>query len=206
MHPIRRSWFATLLALSLAPTLSLAQDSAWSLDPSVLSSGQQLLQHTPQREMDGLFQAVHAAARDDDQAQVLCDLFEPDADRSLSGLNTAAARLGGDNRQRFATAVANALLASLQAPAQPDDSALAQQGIKSAAVTGAMLHDGFAAGFATEGDSAESRQMRCQSLRWLLDAMQTRPLAERAAITRMLLQQGISSQQAASRPGTPGAG
>lgn len=183
-----------LLALSLAPTLALAQNNGWSLDPGVLASGQDLLKHTPQREMDGLFQAVHAAAQDGDHAQVLCDLFEPDADRSLSGLNATAARLGVANRQRFATAVANALVASLQAPTQPDDDALAQQGLKSAAVTAAMLHDGFAAGFATEGDALDRRQTRCRSLRWLLDAMQTRPLAERAAMTRMLLQQGMSHQ------------
>lgn len=194
MHPIRRPWCVLLLALALAPTQVLAQDTGWSLDPGVLASGQDLLKHTPQREMDGLFQAVHAAAQDDGQAQVLCDLFEPDADRSLSGLNAAAARLGVDNRQRFATAVANALVASLQAPAQPDDSALAQQGLKSAAVTAAMLHDGFAAGFDADGHTTDGRRTRCQSLRWLLDAMQTRPLAERAAMTRMLLQQGMQQQ------------
>ncbi len=194
MHPTRRYWFAMLLALSLAPTLAVAQNNGWALDPGVLASGQDLLKHTPQREMDGLFQAVHAAAQDDHQAQVLCDLFEPDADRSLSGLNAAATRLGADNQQRFATAVANALVASLQASTQPDDSAVARQGLKSAAVTAAMLHDGFAAGFAADGDAVDSRRTRCQSLRWLLDAMQTRPLAERAAMTRMLLQQGMQQQ------------
>ncbi len=195
MHPIRRFRFVLLLAASLVPTWAVAQDNGWSLDPGILASGQDLLRHTPPRQMDGLFQAVHAAAGDDDHAQVLCDLFEPDADRSLSGLNVAAERLGAETQQRFASAVANALVASLQAPAQPDDSAVAQQGLKSAAVTAAMLHDGFAAGFQADGDSRDSRTMRCQSLRWLLDAMQTRPLAERAAMTRMLLQQGMSQSR-----------
>lgn len=198
MHLIRRSCLALLLALLCAPTLAVAQDGGWSLDPGVFASGQDLLQRTPQREMDGLFQAVHAAARDDDQAQAICALLQPEADRSLSGLNAAAARLGPDSQQRFAAAVANALLASMQAPTQPDDSALAQQGLKSAAVTAAMLHDGFAAGFNADTDAPDSQRARCQSLRWLLDAMQTRPLAERAAITRLLLQQGLTRTGAAT--------
>lgn len=189
MHTFHRAWLALLLALPLAP--AFAQD-AWSFDPGMLATGQDLLQRTPTREMDDLFQAVHTAARDDNQAQALCALFEPDADRGLTGLNAAASRMGPDSRQRFATAVANALVVSMQSQVQPDDSALAQQALKSAAVTAGILHDGFGAGFNVAGNTPNAGAARCQSLRWLLDAMQSRPLPERAAMTRLLLQQGIT--------------
>lgn len=189
-HTFHRAWLALLLALPLAP--AVAQDGNWTFDPGMLATGQDLLQRTPAREMDALFQAVHTAAQDDEQAQALCALFEPDADRSLAGLNAAASHLGPDSRQRFATAVANALVVSMQSQVQADDSALAQQALKSAAVTAGILHDGFAAGFNAAGDTAAARAARCRSLRWLLDAMQSRPLPERAAMTRLLLQQGIA--------------
>ncbi len=58
MHSIRRSCLALLLALLCMPTLALAQSGGWSLDPGVFASGQDLLQRTPTREMNDLFQAV----------------------------------------------------------------------------------------------------------------------------------------------------
>lgn len=197
-HPLR-SWtraaaLAWLLAFAMPP--AFAQEGDWSFDPGMLATGQDLLQRTPAREMDALFQAVHVAARDDAQAQALCALFEPDADRSLAGLDAVAARLAPGSRQQFATAVANAMLVSLQSPVQPDDSALARQGLKSAAVTAGMLHDGFVAGLAARASDGDSRAARCRSLRWLLDAMQSRPLPERAAMTRQLLQQGLDQATA----------
>jgi hypothetical protein len=180
------------LALPILPSPASAQDvGGWSLDPGVLAAGNDLLQHAPDREVDALFQAVHAAARDDGQAQAMCALFAPGADRSLDALNAAAAQLAPASRERFATAVADVLVASLQSPPQPWDPASAKQSLKAAGATAAILHDGFLAGLNASGDDAASRASRCRSLRWLLDAMQSRPAPERAAMTRLLLAQGL---------------
>ena len=81
-------------------------------------SGSDLLQRAPDREIDELFQAVHAAAQTDAEAQALCALFEPDADRSLAGLNAVASQLGPASRDRFANAVADALVGAMQSSPQ----------------------------------------------------------------------------------------
>ena len=175
------------------PATVRAQDSGdWSFDPdALLATGTDLLRQVPAAQMDGLFQAVHAAAQDERQAQPLCDLFDPDADRSLQGLGAAASKFDPDKRQRFASAVADALVAAMQSPAQPFDAAQAKQALKASGATAAILHDGFLAGLNASGSDLASRQSRCRSLRWLLDAMQSRPQAERAAMTRLLLEQGL---------------
>jgi hypothetical protein len=176
-----------------------AQDGNWSFDPGVLAaSGGDLLARTPDPQVDGLFQAVHATARSDDEAQALCALFEPDADRSLSGLNGFASQLEPASRDRFANAVAVALVAAMQSSPRPFDAAAAKQSLKSAGATAAILHEGFVAGISASGVDADSRALRCRSLRWLLDAIQARPPHERAAMTRLLLAEGLSRMAPAS--------
>jgi len=59
-------------------------------------------------------------------------------------------------------------------------------------VTAAILHDGFIAGLNTTGSTIDNRAARCRSLRWLLDAMQSRRQGERAAMTRLLLDEGLA--------------
>ena len=188
---------AVLLIVSMllltAPLRASAQDTDWNLDPgALLASGNDLLRQVPDAEMDGLFQAVHDAAQDDRQAQLLCGLFDPDADRSLQGLGAVASKLDPASRQRFASAIAAALVAAMQSPQQPFDAARAGQSLMAAATTAAILHDGFVAGLNTSGADSTSRRSRCRSVRWLLDAMQSRPQAERAAMTRLLLEQGLT--------------
>lgn len=185
---------AALLATPalLAPAAARAQ-SAWSLDPGVLTAGQDLLQRVPPAQLDGLLAALHGATRDDAQAHALCALFAPGGDRSLQGLDDFASRLGDADRQRLTAAAADALLASLQSPPQADDRALGVQGLKAAAVSAAFLHDGFGAGWTADASTPEGGAARCRSLRWLLDALRSRPLPERAATTRLLLQQGLEA-------------
>jgi hypothetical protein len=183
-----------VLAALLLPSLCVARPASgpWDFDPGVLAStGGDLLQRAPDPQVDGLFQAVHAVARNDNESGALCALFEPDADRSIGGLDAFAARLGPDSRARVANALADLLLAAVQSPAQAFDRAAAKQSLKGAAVTAALLHDGFTAGLQAGGD-AVGRDARCRSLRWLLDAMQSRPPGERAAMTRFLLDEGLS--------------
>ena len=170
--------------------------SDWGLDASVLASnGSDLLQRAPDAQIDGLFQAVHAATREGTGAQALCALFEPDADRSVAGLGAVAAQLDPQQRGQLGNAIADLVVAALQAPVQNFDHAGAQQALTRAVVTAGMLHDGFGAGLQA-GDDAAGRDARCQSLHWLLDAVQSRPAAERVAITRLLLDQGLTRMSA----------
>ena len=78
--------------------------------------------------------------------------------------------------------------------------AAARQSLKAAGVTAAILHDGFVAGLNADGNAPDARSARCQSLRWLLDAMQARPVAERAAMTRLLLDEGLTRMSAGAAP------
>ena len=190
---MKRKARGMLWGLLLLPLLAGAQDGSWSFDPGALvASGSDLLARTPDAQVDALFQAVHATAQADDEAKALCALFEPDADRSLSGLNAFASQLAPASRERFANAVANALVAAMQSPPQRYDAAAARQSLKASGVTAALLHDGFVAGLNADGNAPGGRVARCQSLRWLLEAMQSRPQAERAAMTRLLLDEGLA--------------
>jgi len=190
----RRAALVLFAALAAASTAAPAQSVAdWGIDPDILAdSGSDLLGRAPDDAIDGLFQAVHAASRNEDEARALCGLFEPDADRSLAGLNAVAVRLGPASRERFATAVADALVGATQSPPQPYDAAAALQSLKAAGATAAILHDGFVRGLNASGNDADSRGARCQSLRWLLDTMRARPQHERAAMTRWLLDEGVA--------------
>lgn len=175
------------------------EEEAWTLDPQVLMSGsEELLQRAPDASIDALFQAVHGAAQTPDEAAAMCRLFDPQAERSLQALNEVASQLGERSRERFANAAAGVLIGGMQSPPQPYDPAAARQALKASAATAAILHDGFVRGLNSDGNDAQSRELRCRSLRWLLDAMQSRPQSERAAMTRLLLSEGL-----ARLPATP---
>ena len=170
---------------SRAPRAALAQ---WGFDPDMLvADGRELLRRAPDPAIDRLFQAVHAAATSPDAAPAACELFDPAADRSLAGLNALAARLGPGHHERLATAIANVFVEAMRAPPQPFDEAAARQALKAAGVRAALRNDGFGAGLAGDDHPA-----RCRSLGWLLDALQPQPLAERAAVTRLLLGEGLA--------------
>ncbi len=184
-----------LLAMFLLtlPVAGLAQDSIWSFDPGALVAGSSdLLRRAPDAQIDALFQAVHAASQDPREAHAICALFQPDADRSLEGLNAAASQLGPASRQRFANALADTLVAAMQSPPQSYDASAAQHSLKAAGVTAALLHDGFVGGLTATANDSDARDARCRSLRWLLDAMQARPVVERSQMTRFLLDQGLT--------------
>ena len=151
-----------------------------------------LLRRAPDASVDGLFQAVHAAWRVPGDVAVLCGLFEPDADRSLEGLNAAAARLSPASQDRLLLAVMEVLLAASQSPPQPFDVDGARQALKSNLARAAMLHDGFATGLMADGNDAASRAARCDALGAMFDTLQARSAAERAQVTRLLLDEGLA--------------
>ena len=90
------------LALVLSPLAPASAQDSWSFDPAVFAADTRtLLQRAPDPAIDGVFQAVHAAARVPGDADVLCALFEPAADRGLEGLNAAASRLSPASQDRL---------------------------------------------------------------------------------------------------------
>ena len=167
----------------------------WGFDPSVLvADGLELLRRAPDDAVDGLFQAVHAASNAPGEAEALCNLFEPESDRSLAGMNAVADRLDPASRERFALAVAEVLVEATRNPPQPFDPAAAEQALKKAGATAAILHEDFLPGM-----QAEAGEARCRSFGMLLDALGERPLGERAAVTRLLLHQGLAQAATALR-------
>ncbi len=179
-----------VLALGLlAGTPALAQDSleSWGFDPAaLLATGQDLLTHAPDSAVDGVFQALRETSRRPEDSRALCAMFDPQADRGIDGLNTLASELGEDSRVRFADAVTQFVIAAAQNPRQPYDAGAARQALKAAGVRAAILDDGFVAGL-----NGNDHPARCRSIGLLLDALQSQPLGERAAVTRLMLEEGL---------------
>lgn len=195
--PMRTLLFALMLASVLLPAAA-QQRSGHGIDLSgidaamVLAGAEDVVLRASDRDIDGLYQAVLAASQSEEEAQVLCDLFDPAADRSLSGLQRAASRLGPQSRARFADAAVAVAVGGMQNPLQTYDPAIADQVLRRAGVTAAMLHDGFTVGMAATGDDPDSRGARCRSFRQLVDVLQDFELAERAAATRYLMLEGLA--------------
>ena len=167
------------------------------LDPSMLDPSQvvpvanDLLMRAPDRDVDALLDAVHTASQSERDAAQLCSLFESDADRSPAGLQRVAANLGEDSRQRFVNALTGIAMAGLQGQRQAYDPDLGLQTLKSAGIKAMLLNENFAAGMSGDGSDAASRNARCQSAPWVLDALRGFELPQRAAATRYLLSQGL---------------
>ena len=185
------------LCLSLLPALGAqAQSSRVDLsgiDPlQVIAGANDVLLRAPDADIDRLFKAVHSASRNEREARGLCALFEPDADRSLVGLQRAANALGPDSRVRFVDAVTAVAVNGLQGTPQAWDPAVGEQALKAATVTGMMLHDGFMLGLTGTGRDAASRDARCTAFRQLVDVLDGFELDRRAAATRYLLSEGLA--------------
>ena len=95
----------------------------------------------------------------------------------------------------FANAVADVFVSAAQSPRQPYDAAVAEQALKAAGVRAALLDEQFLAGL--NGDDHDAR---CRSVGSLLESLQSRPLGERAAVTRLLLSQGLNYLSVANAP------
>lgn len=191
---------ALLLALLLAPMGAMAapplpalQDLDLSaLDPAlVLGTAGDVMLLASDEEVDGLFQAVHASARNEHEARTLCALFDPEADRSLAGIQRAALALEPASQQRFIAAAVTIAAGATRGKRHDYDPDAAGQVLRRAAVTAAMLHDGFMVGLAAGGSDEGSRQARCRSFRQAVDVLADFDLRERAAATRYLLFEGM---------------
>ncbi len=195
--PCRIRAVLLFLAGALAVAPAFAQDEyvvdLSQIDPAaLLASAGDMLMRAPDAAIDDLFQATHAAAQSPRDAKILCTLFDPHADRSFEALAATANRLGADSRERFAIALANIAAGGLQNPRQPYDAAGAKQTLKSAGVTAMLLHDDFLVGMTAEGSDAATRDARCRSFGWMLDALKDVPTAQRVAATRLMLNEGLA--------------
>lgn len=162
------------VALDFAPLLAVAQD---------------LLLRMPDAQADGLFQALHATAQNTADRTAVCNILQPNADRSLQGMSALAGRLSQPSRELLASAIAEAVVAAMSnATPPPFDRPAAEQALRANAVRAGLLYEGFSAGFAADA----SNEARCQSLAWVLDVIAERPQAERIALTRLLLVQGLT--------------
>lgn len=163
----------------------------------VLSGAEDLMLRAADQDVDGLYQAVLAASQSDRDASRLCALFDPTADRSLAGLQRVASALDPDSRARFADAALAIAVSGMQGPLRPYDPVIADQVLRRAAVTAALIHDGFSAGMAATGRDPGSREARCRSFRQLVDVLKDFALADRAAATRYLMLEGLAGLDAA---------
>lgn len=190
-------WAGALLAwLLLAGHASAAGDDAWTFDPEVLlARSEQAIGNASDAAIDRLFQAVWRSAQAPAEMAAMCAFFAPDARRDLAAINRAAARFSPASQRRFQQATDGLLRSAQQAPPQPYAPDLAMHALKQAAVTAAMLHDGFIAGISASGSDAASQRARCRSLRLLLGTVSMRPPEERAMITRLLMREGLRRLQ-----------
>lgn len=194
MNLARCTILGVLLACAMPPVAAQQYEIDLSqLDPAqVLSAGGEVLDNAPDSALDGLFQAVHATSQSREESATLCSLFHPDADRSVQAFQRAANRLGPSSQDRFTTAFTEIAVTGLQGQRQPYDPKAAQQVLKSAAVTAAILHEGFMLGLTTTGTDAASREARCNSFRWMVGVLKDLPLEQRAMATRWLLHEGLT--------------
>src|SRR5690606_37646698 len=195
--PFRPRALLPVLAAALLAAPAAAQDEyvvdLSQIDPAaILASAGDVLMRAPDTSIDALFQATHAAAQSPRDARLLCALFDPHAERSFESLAATANRLGAGSRERFALALADIAASGLQGPRQPYDPAAAKQTLKSAGVTAMLLNDDFLIGMTAEGSDAASRDARCRSFGWMLDARADVPMAQRAAATRLMLSEGMA--------------
>ncbi|MEP6634741.1 MAG: hypothetical protein ABJA62_11095, partial [Luteimonas sp.] len=126
---LKRMLLIGCFAIAAGPVAAQDLDTGdWSFDPGMLvSGGADIVRRAPDRDVDAFFQAVHAAARTPGESEAMCALFDPDADRSLSGLNAALSRFGRASRERFADALAGMLIAASGNPPQAYDAEAAKQ-------------------------------------------------------------------------------
>lgn len=193
MRPLLKLLFVAAFAVPAAGSAQQVGELG-DFDPAVLTAGaQDMLLRVPDREIDGLFQALRGSMQQPGEADAICSLFDEQGDRSIDGLNSVAMRLGDASRQRFVDSIAGVVVAGLQGQPRSFDRDAAAQALKSNGARAAILHDGFSAGLA---DGA-SRDARCRSLGQMLDVLAQRPQGERVMVTRLLLEQGL--QQVALR-------
>ena len=179
----------TAMCFGVAPSVSLAQSRS---DLAVQADG--LLRAASDSSLDSLFQSVHGVSRHPDDAAQVCRALASEQRASADTWLTLAQSMSPDNRRALTSALGEIAISSWQSVPRPFDEAEARRWLRQAGVRAAMLNADFSARIWDDAaNDAEQDALRCQSLGWLLDAVASQPLAERAAITRLLLRDGLAS-------------
>ena len=196
----------TAICFSLAPRPTLAQDRA-----QLGVQADALLRSASAESLDGLFQSVHGLMKSPTDSLQVCRALASDARGSADTWLTLAQGLSDANRDALTGALADVALSGWQGRPMPFDDAAARRQLTQAGVRAAMLNDGFSASALgnppapdADTDAADMEAQRCRSLGWLLDAVAAQPRDERAAITHLLLRDGIASTLKSSASAAPG--
>ncbi len=189
----------TAMCFAVAPATSLAQTSG-----SLTAQADALLRSASEDALDRLFSSVHGLSRSDADANRLCRALASPSRGSADTWLALAQEIAPEHRDALTGALAEVALSGWQGQPMAFDETAARKSLRQAGVRAALLNEGFsAAALAADGPSDEEADaVRCQSLRWLLDAVATQPASERAAITRLLLRDGVAAllQGAANAP------
>ena len=194
----------TAMCFAVAPATSLAQTRG-----SLATQADALLRSASEQSIDCLFQSVHGLSKTPGDSARLCRaLASPDRGSADTWL-ALAQQISPGNRDALTGALGDVALSGWQGSPAAFNEEDARKSLRQAGVRAAMLNEGFSAsalsgndGEVADGDEADA--LRCRSLGWLLDAVASQPRAERAAITRLLLRDGMASllQQSAASPGS----
>lgn len=179
----------TAMCFGVAPSVSLAQSRSGL---AVQADG--LLRAASDSSLDSLFQSVHGVSRHPDDAAQVCRALASEQRASADTWLALAQNVSPDNRRALTSALGEIALSAWQSVPRDFDEAEARRWLRQAGVRAAMLNADFSARIWDDTpNDAEQDALRCQSLGWLLDAVASQPLAERAAITRLLLRDGLAS-------------
>lgn len=178
---------------TLVPTVSLAQNRG-----EFAAQANTLLRGVSNDALDSLFQSVHAISTSSYDATQVCHALASPQRGSADTWLALAQDLSSDNRNRLTDALGQIVLSGWQGRPDPFDENAARTSLRQAGVRAAMLNAGFSASAFDMGNThtaseAQKEALRCRSLGWLLDAVASQPLEERAAITRLLLRDGLAS-------------
>ena len=192
----------TMMCFAAIPASAPAQTP-----DSLVTQTDALLRSASVESLDELFKSVHAVSTSPEDAAKVCRaLASPDRGNGDTWLRLAQ-DLSAANRDRLTSAIGEVALSAWLGQPAPFDEKAARTWLRQAGVRAAMLNDGFSASAlradgAADASEAEMEALRCRSLGWLLDAVAGQPLAERAAITRLMLRDGLASmlQESAEDP------
>lgn len=187
----------TAMCFGVAPSVSLAQNRS---ELAVQADG--LLRAASDSSLDSLFQSVHGVSRHPDDAAQVCRALASEQRASADTWLALAQNLSIANRRALTSALGEIAISGWQSMPRQFDEAKARLWLRQAGVRAAMSNHGFSARmWDSAPNDAEQEALRCQSLGWLLDAVASQSQAERAAITRLLLRDGLVSVLATSQSG-----
>ncbi|MGY0505662.1 hypothetical protein [Luteimonas sp. e5] len=189
----RRLHGLLLLPCLLLPLLPVHATHAAD-STSAVQQADALLSRADEAALDGVFQALHGVSRSPQDAARLCQAL------AGAGQSDAWLRLPGElsplHQQALADAFANLLLSAWIGQPREFDEAAAQRSLRQAGVRAALLDADFSAatlaGPVQDPADEAFHQRRCASMRALLDALAGQPREERAAVTRLLLRDGLA--------------